>query len=86
MELGEVISWNRSKDCLIIIGGLSIYFAENKDYIHKEIYNQFMELQNVLLENTHIVKFIKFNILRNSKHLTVKINKLISDLQDFTTF
>jgi len=82
-DLKEFVFWNKAKDCLIIIGGLSLYFAENKDYIHKGLYNQFMELQSLFLESVYNVKFIKFSILRDRKNLTARINKLIDDLQEF---
>lgn len=85
-DLKKIASWHKAKDCLIIIGELSIYFAENKDYIHRGIYNQFIELQGLLPESIYTFKFFKLNILRDRKNLTARINKLIGDLQDFAAF
>jgi len=68
------------------MGSLSIYFAENKDYIHRGIYGQFIELQGLLSESVYSFKFFKLNILRNRKNLTARVIKLIGDLQTFIKF
>lgn len=85
-ELEGLVFWNKTTHCSIIIGSLCIYFAENKDYIHRGIYSQFIELQNLILKSVYTFKYLKLNILRDRKNLTARINKLISDLQNFTTF
>ena len=83
--LKEYVSKNKAKDCLIIAGGLSICFTENKDYVHRGVYSQFIELQSLLLDSIYTLKFLKLNILRDRKNLIARIDKIISDLQDFTT-
>ena len=85
-DLKEFVSWNNATDCSIIMGSLCIYFAENKDYIHRGIYGQFIELQGLLSESVYSFKFFKLNILRNRKNLTARVIKLIGDLQTFIKF
>lgn len=80
-ELKTLASKNKAKDCLIIIGGLSIYFAENRDYIHRGLYCQFIELQSMFQDSVYTLKFFKFNILRDRKNLTSKIDRMIEFLQ-----
>jgi len=76
----EFVAKNKAKDCLIIIGGLSIYFAENKDYLHRGIYNQFLELQSLFQDSIYRLNFFHLSILRDRKNLIAKIDKLIIDL------
>lgn len=80
--LNGFVSKNKAKDCLVILGALSIYFTENKDYLHKRIYSQFIELQSLFQDSFYTFKFLKLNILRDRKNLTAKIDKLITVLQD----
>lgn len=81
--LKEHISKNKPKECLILIGGLSIYFVENKDFIHKIIYSRFLELQSLFMDSVYTLRFIKFSILRDRKSLSAKVERIITDLQDF---
>lgn len=81
--LKELVSKNKAKDCLIIVGGLSIYFAENRDYIHKNLYSRFLELQGLFMDSIYTLKYIQLNILRDRKALITRIDKIISDLQEF---
>lgn len=80
--LKDFVTKNKAKDCLIILGGLSINLTENKEYIHKEIYSQFIELQSLLLDSMYTLKFFKLDILRDRKNLTIRVDKLIRDLQN----
>jgi len=81
--LNLLASKNKANDCLIILGGLSIFFTENKDYLHRRIYSQFIELQSLFQDSFYTLRFFKLNVLRDKKSLTARIDKLVRDLQDF---
>jgi NTE family protein len=80
--LREHIIKNKIQDSFVVLGSLSIYFTENKDYIHKNIYCQFLELQNFFMNNVHELKVFKFNIFRNKKDILEKVEKLIVALEE----
>ncbi len=80
-ELKALASQNKAKDCLIIIGGLSIYFAENRDISTEGFIASFIELQSMFQDSVYTLKFFKFNILRDRKNLTSKIDRMIEFLQ-----
>jgi len=82
--LKDFVEKNKSKDCLIILGGLCINLTENKEYIHKGVYCQFIELQRLLFDSIYTLKFFKLDILRDRKNLTLRVDKLIRDLQDLS--
>jgi len=75
------VSKNKARDSMIIIGSSSIFFAENKDILHRGIYSQFIELQSLFQSSIYKIKYIKFYILRDREILTAKIDRLIINLQ-----
>jgi len=76
--LKNLVQKNKSKDALSKVGKLSIYFAENKDFIHKKIYNDFLEIQKLILKNAHTINYIGLDIMRERKIINSKIDVLIN--------
>ena len=80
-ELKKNIIKGKIPDSFINIGTLSIYFAENKVFIHKFIYKQFVNLQNTFQNNLFSIKYLNIKILRDKKNILDMTDKLLTDIK-----
>lgn len=76
--LKENINKNKIADSFILIGNLSIHFAENKKFTHKFIYKEFNDLLNNFQNCLICVNFLNLNFLRDKKEIISRIEKLLS--------
>lgn len=80
--LQENINKNKISESFIITGNLSLYFAENKRFIHKFVYKEFTDLlahfQNCLI----CVNFLNLSFLRDKKELNIRIEKLLANINN----
>jgi len=79
--LKELVAKNKAVEALATLSSLSIYFTENKNYIHKAVYNSFLEFQHSFQDNIYMLNFLKLNMLRNKKNMVVSLEKLILNLK-----
>jgi len=82
--LKELVAKNKAVEALAALSFLSIYFTENKDYIHKAVYGSLLEFQHSFQDNMYMLKFLKLNLLRNKKEMTSSIEKIILNLQEYS--
>ena len=80
IDLRKSINKNKTPESLMMIGALSLYFAENKSYIHKSIYNEFLNIQNMLQNSLFSVNFLNINFLRDKKEVVSSIDRFLDDL------
>jgi len=81
-ELKENISKNKIPESFLIIGNLSVYFAENKGYIHKFAYREFTDMLNHFQNCLVCVNFLNLNFLRDKKVIICKIERLIENINN----
>ena len=72
-----------AKEIIASLSELRIYFAENKDYIRKGIYNHFLQLQDSFLDSYVKVKFVGLNIMLDRNSLLKQIDALIEEIEDY---
>ena len=83
MELRNNINRRKIPESFMIMGALSIYIAENKGFIHKYIYQELINLQNIIQNRLFSVNFLNINFLRDKKEVILIIDRILDDLDRF---
>ncbi len=80
--LRKNINSNKIPESFINLGALSICFAENKGFVHKFIYREFIDLQTQFQNNLFSVKYLNIQLLRNKKDIVLKIDKILAEIKN----
>ncbi len=81
-ELKKNIIKTKIPESSVNIGKISVLFTENKSYIHKILYNNFLDLQKSYQNNLMPVKYLGVTLLREKKAFITKIDRILADIEE----